>query len=155
VSSDIDHRFTLSQRLDWTDSLIDSNVGSTVQHERYATLELEATYHKAQQQRDSVLNWKIGAAIKGGLGGDKGALGTDNTSAGIAVGKRSAEFLVFKPKAQLNYAFSKASSVNLAFNGQLSDEQLPQQQQWFLGGVDRMSAYLPGVLVGNTATILM
>ncbi|MFT5575811.1 MAG: hypothetical protein ACI89D_001330, partial [Bermanella sp.] len=37
VSSDIDHRFTLSQRLDWTDSLIDSNVGSTVQHERYAT----------------------------------------------------------------------------------------------------------------------
>ena len=150
LSSDIDHRFTLSQRLDWTDSLIDSNVGSTVQDERYATLELGASYHKAQKLGDNLLNWKIGGALKGGVSGDKGTLGTDEVSTGVAVGKRTSEFVAFKPKAQVNYALSKASSLNLAFSGQLSDEQLPQQQQWVLGGVDRISAYLPGVLVGDT-----
>lgn len=150
LSSDIDHRFTLSQRLDWTDSLIDSNIGTTMQDERYATLELGAAYHKAQKVGENLLNWKVGAALKGGVSGDKGTLGTDDTSAGIAIGKRTSEFVAFKPRAQVNYALSKSSSVILSFSGQLSDEQLPQQQQWVLGGIDRMSAYLPGVLVGDT-----
>ena len=150
LSNDINHRFTLSQRLDWTDSLIDANIGSTVQDERYATLELGAAYHRAQKLGEKLLNWKIGAAVKGGVSGDKGTLGTDDTSAGVAIGKRTSEFVAFKPKAHINYALSKASSLNLAFSGQLSDEQLPQQQQWVLGGVDRLSAYLPGVLVGDT-----
>lgn len=150
LSSDINHRFTLSQRLDWTDSLIDANIGSTVQDERYATLELGAAYHRAQKLGEKLLNWKIGAAVKGGVSGDKGTLGTDDTSAGVAIGKRTSEFVAIKPKAHVNYALSKASSLNLAFSGQLSDEQLPQQQQWVLGGVDRLSAYLPGVLVGDT-----
>ncbi|WP_372747361.1 ShlB/FhaC/HecB family hemolysin secretion/activation protein [Litorivivens sp.] len=150
ISSDIDHRFTLSQRLDYTDSLIDSNIDQVVQDERYATLEVGATYHKAKQHRENLLNWKLGAAIKGGISGDKGTLGTDSQSAGMAVGKRTAEFVVIKPKAEAIYAFSANSNFRLALNAQLSDEQLPQQQQWVLGGVDRLSAYLPGVLVGDS-----
>lgn len=47
MSSDVDHRFTLSQRLDYTDSFIDSNIGQVVQDERYTSLELGAVYHKA------------------------------------------------------------------------------------------------------------
>ncbi len=150
LSSDNDHRFTLSQRLDYTDSLIDSNIGQVVQDERYATLELGATYHKAKQHGENLLNWKLGATVKGGLGGDKGTLGTDSSSEGVAVGKRTADFLVLKPKAEVTYSLSDNSNVRLGFNGQMSDEQLPQQQQWVLGGIDRLSAYLPGVLVGDT-----
>lgn len=150
LSADTDHRFTLSQRLDYTDSLIDSNIGTTVQDERYATLELGASYHKAQQLGEKLLNWKLGAAVKGGISGDKGTLGTDETSAGITAGKRTAEFIVFKPKAEATYALGRNSNIKLGFAAQLADEQLPQQQQWVLGGADRLSAYLPGVLVGDT-----
>ncbi len=150
LSSDINHRFTLSQRLDYTDSMIDSNIGQIVQDERYASLELGATYHKAQKHGDNLLNWKLGAAVKGGISGDKGTLGSDSRSEGVAIGKRTAEFIVVKPKAEATYAISANSNFKLGISGQISDEQLPQQQQWVLGGIDRLSAYLPGVLVGDT-----
>ncbi len=150
LSSDIDHRFTLSQRLDYTDSLIDSNIGQVVQDERYTSLELGAVYHKAQKHNDNLLNWKLGAAVKGGIGGDKGTLGSDSQSEGVSIGKRTADFIVIKPKAEATYAISANSNFKLGVSGQISDEQLPQQQQWVLGGIDRMSAYLPGVLVGDT-----
>lgn len=150
LSSDIDHRFNLKQRLEWTDSQIDANTGTTVQDERYAALELGANYHRAKKVSGKLLNWKVAAAVKGGITSDKGTLGTDSSTEGISIGKRTAEFITLKPSAELTYSLTDTSSIGLAFSGQIADEQLPQQQQWVLGGIDRISAYLPGVLVGDS-----
>lgn len=150
LSSDLDHRLSLSQRLEWTDSQIDASTGDKVQDERYGALELGASYHKADRVAGKRLNWNVAAALKGGLGGDSGTLGSDSTAAGISFGKRSAEFLALKPRASARYAFSERNAFTLDFSAQIANEQLPQQQQWVLGGIDRISAYLPGVLVGDT-----
>ena len=150
LSSDIDHRFNLKQRLEWTDSGIDASTGPTIQDERYAALELGASYHRAKIVSGRLLNWKVAAAAKGGITSDKGTLSTDNTTEGVSIGKRTAEFITLKPRAELDYSLSETSSIGLSFSGQFADEQLPQQQQWVLGGIDRISAYLPGVLVGDS-----
>ena len=150
LSGDIDHRLMLTQRLEWIDSFIDSSIDTVIQDERYTTAELGASYFRAALVRNKLLNWKVGLAVKGGLGSDKGTLGTDNASSGVSVGKRTAEFVLFKPSAAASYSLSENLRASIKFNAQIADEQLPQQQQWVLGGMDRISAYLPGALVGDS-----
>ena len=62
---------------------------------------------------------------------------------------RTAEFIALRPEA--NYQLKVAD--NLAWvstaKAQFADEQVPQQQQFILGGMDTLSAYLPGILVGD------
>lgn len=42
--------------------------------------------------------------------------------------------------------------VSLSHEGQWSDDAMPQSEQWVLGGIDRLSAWLPGVAVGDRGT---
>ena len=54
------------------------------------------------------------------------------------------------PKVAAKLPLSDASELNFNFSAQIADEQLPQQQQWVLGGMSALSAYLPGVLSGDS-----
>lgn len=150
ILSDIDRRLNLTQRLEWTDSTLDATNALTLQDERYAAAELGASYFKATRIGDRLLNWKLGLSAKGGLSGDSGTLGTDNGTEGISIGKRTAEFVVLNPSAAISYSLTDSLRATLTLNAQITNDQLPQQQQWVLGGIDRLSAYLPGVLVGDS-----
>lgn len=44
------------------------------------------------------------------------------------------------------------SRLSLTYEGQWSGSALPQSEQWVLGGFDRLSAWLPGVAVGDLGT---
>lgn len=150
LSSDVNHRFNLFQRLEHVDSQIDVNNGETIQDEVYTTLEVGARYQSIHALNGSSrLQWGLRASAKGGLSSDNGTLGTDDTSPAVAIGKRSAEFLTLKPEALIKLAWSERAWIDLNLKAQFADEQLPQQQQWVLGGINRLSAYLPGVLVGD------
>lgn len=150
LSSDIDHRFMLNQRIEFTDSVVNTQHSETLQDERYATATLGANYYSASLQNNRLFTWKVGLAVEGGLGSDQGTLGSDNDSQGVTAGKRSARFVALKPTADVSYSLTKNSRALLSIKGQISNEQLPQQQQWVLGGMERLSAYLPGVLVGDS-----
>ena len=42
--------------------------------------------------------------------------------------------------------------LSLSYEGQQTDDALPQSAEWVLGGFDRLSAWLPGVAVGDRGT---
>lgn len=56
----------------------------------------------------------------------------------------------------MNYSLSwiqplpKSALLQLNLNGQRAFDTLPSQQQWVLGGLGSLSAYFPGVLVGDS-----
>jgi len=161
LASDLDYRFNLFERLDYVDSQIDVDGFDPIQDEKYATLELGVKYfaaHAISNQR--LLRWSAQLSVKGGVTGDDGTLGTYDDfiaanpaaalSAQISPAARTAEFITLKPKLSLKLPVSDAGSFNINVLAQYSDEQVPQQQQWVLGGMSSISAYLPGVLAGDS-----
>lgn len=44
--------------------------------------------------------------------------------------------------------------VSLSFTGQYSSFALPQAEEWVLGGLDRLSAWLPGVTAGDRGMLM-
>lgn len=151
LSADLNHRFNLFERIDYIDSQIDAGAFGSLQDEKYGTLELGAKYFSASVLNGNTFRWSAQLSVKAGVTGDSGTLGTA-TSASPEVGPatRTAEFVAVLPKLAAKLPISDASEFNINFSAQLADEQLPQQQQWVLGGMSAMSAYLPGVLSGDT-----
>jgi hypothetical protein len=159
--SDIDYRFNLFEHLEYVDSQIEVDGFDSIQDEKYATLEFGAKYfaaHVISNQR--LLRWSAQLSVKGGVTADDGTLGTYDDfiaanpgaalSSQVSPAARTAEFITLKPKLSINLPISDSGSLNFSILGQLSDEQVPQQQQWVLGGISSISAYLPGVLAGDS-----
>ncbi len=142
-------RWTVFERIEHVSSEIHA-VGQSAPllEERYQTLEVGGKYSLRGSLADAPSYLKTQVSIKTGFG-DGGSFASD-TSNDVAIGKREAEFILLQPK--LGYKFAVAPGYELAFNfnGQFADNtQLPQQQQFVLGGMNSMSAYLPGVLIGD------
>jgi hypothetical protein len=153
ISSNAVHRFTVSQRLENVDSVIDIDGFGNALDEPQTSLELGLKYNKLIHLfgLDSQLTTQ--GFIEAGLESDAGTLGTDTREGEVATGRRTGEFLVFKPRLALKTAVSDWATLKTDVIGQFSnDQQLPLQQQFFLGGAAGLSAYLPGVLVGDSGS---
>jgi hemolysin activation/secretion protein len=153
ISSDAVHRFTVSQRLENVDSVIDIDGFGNALDEPQTSLELGLKYNKLIHLfgLDSQLTTQ--GFIEAGLESDAGTLGTDTREGEVATGRRTGEFLVFRPRLALKTAVSDWATLKTDVIGQFSnDQQLPLQQQFFLGGAAGLSAYLPGVLVGDSGS---
>ncbi len=72
----------------------------------------------------------------------------------VAPAARSADFFTLLPSASYQTRLFSDTSLQLNASGQFTNEQLPQQQQFVLGGMGSLSAYLPGVLVGDEGYLL-
>ncbi len=155
-------QITLSERLEHVDSIVEENgLSKPSLDEQYQTAELGVDY--SRQPLDSGTVLKLGLDLRVGLGGDGGTLdsyddfqrsySSQNPSAGVSPevvpAARSGEFYVLKPRAEYHMLFSDKYVLGFSARAQIADEQLPQQQQYVLGGMKSMSAYLPGVLVGD------
>jgi hypothetical protein len=153
ISSDGWHRLTVSQRLEKIGSSIDIRGIGRALDEPQTTLELGIKYNKLMSLFGVVGQLNTQGLVEVGLGSDKGTLDTDPREGVVAIGRRSGQFVILKPRAGLKMAVSNWATVNLDFIGQFSnDTQLPLQQQFFLGGSSGLSAYLPGVLVGDSGS---
>ncbi|MFQ3200771.1 MAG: hypothetical protein ACI9SK_001498 [Zhongshania sp.] len=153
ISSDAVHRFTVSQRLENVDSVIDVDGFGNALDEPQTSFELGLKYNKLIHLfgLDSQLTTQ--GFIEAGLESDAGTLGTDTREGEVATGRRTGEFLVFKPRLALKTAVSDWATLKIDVIGQFSnDQQLPLQQQFFLGGAAGLGAYLPGVLVGDSGS---
>ena len=151
LSSDIDRRFSLYQELELIDSTIEDQGGNDLQDEAYTTLELGAKYQRANKlSSNKLLNYTLSASVKGGIDDDGGTLESTPTATGATVGKRVGDFIVIKPRAAIQIGNRKKTTLDFDFAAQLADDQLPQQQQWVLGGVNSISSHLPGVIVGDS-----
>lgn len=173
LASDLDYRFNLFQRFEYIDSQIDISQSGVLdpdelgefalQDEKYGVAEVGVKYFGAKALEDKLMRWSAQFAVAAGVTGDSGTLGTydkykaDTLAANpsavvpeVAPAARTAEFIALKPKASIKIPMSPDGSINGNFIAQFSDEQVPQQQQWVLGGMATLSAYLPGVLVGDS-----
>jgi hypothetical protein len=61
-------------------------------------------------------------------------------------------FDVYAYSAALSAGHAGPGRASFAYEGQWSDDVLPQAEQWVLGGIDRLFAWLPGVAVGDRGT---
>ncbi|MGJ8686524.1 MAG: ShlB/FhaC/HecB family hemolysin secretion/activation protein [Spongiibacteraceae bacterium] len=164
LSSDINYRFNMFERLEYVDSLIEGKSVGVLQDEAYGTAEVGVKYFSANLVANKTLSFSSQISVKGGITGDSGTLGrydefqasyfASNPGATAAPqvvsSARTAKFIAIKPKLGLKLPLSASNSLNADFVAQFSDEQVPQQQQWVLGGVGSMSAYLPGILAGDS-----
>jgi hypothetical protein len=152
ISADLTHRFNLFERVEYIDSLIDAGVFGSLQEEKYGSVELGAKYFAATLLGDNkTFRWSAQLSFKAGVTGDSGTLGTAvETSPEVGPATRTAEFVKILPRLAAKLPISDASEFNVNILAQFADEQLPQQEQWVLGGMGALSAYLPGVMAGDS-----
>lgn len=164
LASDFSYRINSFQRLEYIDSQLDISGLGSLQDETYATVELGAKYFSAENVGDKKLRWSAQLSLKAGVTGDEGTLGSYDsfqssymtanpgaTSApAVAPAARTAEFVSVLPRIAAKLPLANGSELNASFFAQYANEQLPQQQQWVLGGMKSISAYLPGVLSGDS-----
>ncbi|MBW2941641.1 hypothetical protein [Zhongshania aquimaris] len=153
VSSDALHRFTVSQRLEKVDSVIDIEGFGNVLDEPQTSLELGLKYNQLIRLFGVGSQITAQGFVEAGLESDAGTLSTDTREGVVATGRRTGEYLLFKPRFGLKMAVSDWVTLKADVIAQFSnDEQLPLQQQFFLGGAAGLNAYLPGVLVGDSGS---
>ena len=153
LSSTPRRRISVFEGIDYVDSEI---VGDTkasrsevLLEERYAVASVGAKYAARGRlgQRPDFLTAQL--ALKVGVGGNDGTL-RDRGSSEVSITNRNADFVLLQPRLAYKFDLTPAWTTTFNLHGQLSnDVQLPQQQQFVLGGLGSLSAYLPGALVGD------
>lgn len=143
-------RLNLFQRLEHIDSELKLADGEgTLLNESYQVASVGLRYASRADPLDRPESLSAELGVSMGMGDDKGSFATD-TGPGVSIGKRSAEFAVLRTALAYQWEVASGWQLQGRFTAQLSDDtQLPQQQQWVLGGIDGLAAYLPGVLVGD------
>ena len=146
-------RVLLEQQLEYVDSVfefdqdrtIGTQTGRDIQDEQYGAARIGSTLSHSWQFLERNGNLSGGIGYKRGFGGH---VRTDFDTFGDPL--RTKDFDIIDGKLDTAYELPWNMLLGLNLKGQLSlDDRLPQQQQWVLGGPDNLSAFLPGVLVGD------
>lgn len=123
---------------------------SQVQDERYFAARLGGRYSRSIRLWDRQTRLAADFGLKAGLSDDSGTL--DGDAEGPI--RRTARFQLFDAEVEVGYPLPAdfLLTARLELQRALRDRQVPQQQQWVLGGPDRLSAFLPGTLVGDSGS---
>ncbi|GEM_PF-1606211 len=138
-------RNLLTQRLIYVDSrLEESRSGRTAIEEVYFAAEIGAETTRLLNLWGYQTSLKLRGNLRKGLSENAGTLGIENNGV-----QRDAGFLTFLPAASMEYRFASGWQFNMEAESQYADRQVPEQQQWILGGNERLHAWLPGSLLGD------
>lgn len=115
----------------------------TLRDQKYFVWNLDTNY---AMRFGGLFNQPASLSLSGGvkLGGARGDSGFVH-----GLGNPVGHFKVFTAGADLTQALPKDYSVQLSVSGQASPDILPSYQQWVLGGVNNLTAWLPGTIVGD------
>lgn len=149
--SDTLYRLTLSERVEAVDSTINAEGRGNVLDEPQVNLEVGIKYNHLVRVAGIASKFTVHNFIDVGLKPDSGSFDTDDRRDRVSPGRRSSRFVVWKPRLSWQMGVVDWASLIASLSGQWTgDRQLPLQQQYFLGGNNGLSAYLPGVLVGDS-----
>ncbi|NII12389.1 ShlB/FhaC/HecB family hemolysin secretion/activation protein [Oleiagrimonas sp. C23AA] len=78
-------------------------------------------------------------------------LGGSRGDSGLApqTGAPTGHFQIYTASAELTQSLPYDFNTQLSLSGQASTDTLPSYEQWVLGGVNNLTAYLPGTIVGD------
>jgi hemolysin activation/secretion protein len=119
------------------------NGAYALRDQRYDVLDVgsQASWRfKAMAGRNATVNLSAGLKL-GGLGGARGF------SAGV--GMPASHFHIYTAHAGAEQALAGGYSLQLDASAQATPDTLPSYEQWVLGGLNTLGAYLPGTLVGD------
>ncbi|MEO8754465.1 MAG: ShlB/FhaC/HecB family hemolysin secretion/activation protein [Casimicrobiaceae bacterium] len=94
-------------------------------------------------------NANIGVALTGmqGLSPPRG------TFLPIDLGSPDTRFAILQVNVNYQQALPAGYTFGASFNAQWADSTVPQNQQWILGGLGNLSAWLPAVVIGDMGTL--
>ncbi|GAB3372981.1 hypothetical protein NCG89_06795 [Spongiibacter taiwanensis] len=144
-------RLTISQRLDTISDETEDFRQGVILDESYRVAELGTKYVTAGWGRNRKDSFQLGLSVKKGFGGDGGTFEAIDDETVVGPGRRSGDFIIVAPSIAAAFDVSERGRLSMSLSSQFAlDEQVPQAQQYALGGMSSLSAYLPGVLVGDS-----
>lgn len=139
--ADFKQRLSVQLKLDRT--LKETEVsadGTDVQREPYDSVEAVAAWARSgywlSQQR---FDLETGLSVRHGVND----FSTPVTQAEL-------DYLLYRPNLRVASSLGGQWRVQWQASAQITDNRLPEQQQWVLGGVGNLHAWLPGVAVGDS-----
>lgn len=142
--ADFDRRWSGQAALDYNDKTTErEDNGESLQEERYTSLELTSAYLRTLSLFDRTAEAESALTLRKGL---------NNTGRGVIAS--DLDYVLLRPTVSFKYSWNEDFSSTLALAGQLSGDTLPEQEQFLLGGLGSMSAYLPGAAVGDQGYVL-
>lgn len=99
-------------------------------------------------------SWRFGglfqrAASMSVSGGIKLGVARGNSGFSHAEGSPTGHFQVYTASADVTQSLPADYSLQFSLSGQTTPDVLPSYQQWVLGGLNNLTAYLPGTIVGD------
>lgn len=138
------HRWIVNAKLDYTNKEAELNDGTEIQDEEYASAETGLDVVWNGGLGEAPLTLEAGAQLRKGLG-DHDRLVAQAPDFG---------YLLVRPRALGALLLGDAWDVELQADFQLTNDTVPEQSQWVLGGLDNLAGYLPGVAVGDSGGLL-
>lgn len=138
------HRWTLQEGLHHVrDSEAVFNGAYTLRDQKFNVLDISTDY---SWRFGGLLQQPASLALSGGakLGSTRGDSGFNH-----APGSPTGHFQVFTASVGLTQALARGYSVQFNVSGQGTPDTLPSYEQWVLGGLGNLTAYLPGTIVGD------
>lgn len=137
IAANFRERWTVNLRLDYTDKTEEVSVTRAAQDESYPSLEGGGVY--STRLRD----WDVdaGLQLRRGLRDER-------------AGAAQLDYLALRPRLRVQRDFGGHWRGSLQAQGQWSADTVPEQSQFVLGGLDNLTAYLPGVAVGDRGGLL-
>jgi hypothetical protein len=143
VYADINSHLSLMGKVDHTDKVanLDGLDGPQIQEEIYNSVELAAIYAR-------VFDLLLPIDLDAGIAARKGLSG------GNPITPVDLRYFLFRPTARLLFHLTDRYTISAEGLAQFSNDSTPEQQQWVLGGVGNVTAYLPGVAIGDRGYVL-
>lgn len=138
-------RWLLNEAFTRTENVVDfGDTKTQALDERYNSVSLGLAYGRQLHETGSVDDLNLGLNLAKGLSSRKGSFANEGPVVADPQYFLASSSAVYAPRLpdRLHFGFSA--------QGQWADTTLPQNQQWVLGGLDRLSAWGPGVTVGDS-----
>lgn len=132
------YRWLVDARLDYTYKKSNLRDGAVLQKEEYASAEGGLSFIWETDWFGAPATLETGAQIRRGLGDEDEA---DAANLG---------YLLLRPRLTTGVSLDDHWDLQLDTEVQLTDDTVPEQSQWVLGGPERLAAYLPGIAVGDS-----
>lgn len=135
-------RWTLAEaahRIDDRETVFDG--AYALREQRYRVFDLSS---QASWQFDGVAHRAASASLSGAVKLGGGGRGFD-----AGQGMPTAHFRIYTAHVGLKQALARGYGIQFDASAQGSPDTLPSYEQWVLGGLDALAAYLPGSLVGD------
>ncbi|MGQ0701307.1 MAG: ShlB/FhaC/HecB family hemolysin secretion/activation protein [Panacagrimonas sp.] len=146
LSAGFAHRWALGIKADYVGKeLSDRDGGQVYQRQAYGSGEVSTEALATVRILDWPLELRTGLALRRGLGDDR----TGDPMNGADQG-----YLLLRPHAEIRTAVVERAELSLRMTGQFTDDRLPEQQQWVMGGPGNVEAFLPGLAVGDSGALL-